>query len=118
MPLDDGGRLDQHHRVQTARPQSVEPDPEQAVDRKQSGPTRPLAAKNVQLMTEGEVLQFHNRPATESAGENRRRWNARCLSMPSDTMAANPKTLDFSLASEFLVGRACASSSTGSTTGP
>ena len=24
-------------------------------------PTRPLAAKNVQLMTEGEVLQFHNR---------------------------------------------------------
>ena len=56
MPLDDRGRLDQHHRVQTARPQSVEPDPEQAVDREQPGPTRPLATKNVQLMTEGEVL--------------------------------------------------------------
>ena len=56
MPLDDGGRFDQHHRFQTARPQSVEPDPEQAIDRKQPWPTRPLATKNVQLMTEGENL--------------------------------------------------------------
>ena len=47
---------DQNHRLQTARPQSVEPDPEQAVDRKQPGSTRPLATKNVQLMTEGEDL--------------------------------------------------------------
>jgi hypothetical protein len=57
MPLDNGGRLDQHHRVQTARPQSVDPDPQQAIDREQSGPTRPLAAKNMQLMTESEVFQ-------------------------------------------------------------
>src|ERR1035437_2731364 len=56
VPLDDGGRLDQHHHLQTARPQSVEQDPEQAVESKQLGPTRPLAAKNVQLMTQGEVL--------------------------------------------------------------
>ena len=34
-------------------------------------PTRPLAAKNVQLMTEGEVLQFHNRPTAESARKHR-----------------------------------------------
>jgi hypothetical protein len=51
----DGGQLDQHHRVQTA-PQTAEPDPEHAVDSEQPGPTRPLAAKNVQLVTEGEVL--------------------------------------------------------------
>jgi hypothetical protein len=56
VPLDDGGGLDQHQRVQTARPYSVEPDPEQAVNREQPGPTRPLAVKNMQLMTEGEVL--------------------------------------------------------------
>jgi hypothetical protein len=56
MPLNDGGRFDQHHRFQTPRPQSEEPNPEQAVDREQPGPTRPLATKNVQLMTEGEVL--------------------------------------------------------------
>jgi len=51
VPLDDGGRLDQHHHVQTPRPQSVKPDPEQAVDGEQPEPTRPLAAKNVQLVT-------------------------------------------------------------------
>jgi hypothetical protein len=56
VPLDHRCRLDQHHRVQTARPQSVEQDPEQAVDREQPEPTRPLAAKNVQLVTECEVL--------------------------------------------------------------
>ena len=102
MPLDDGGWLDQHHRVQTARPQSIEPDPEQAVDRKQPEPTRPLAAKNVQLMTEGEVLQFHHRPATESAGKPR---DDRSLELKhaGDTTAAHPKTLDFSLLSEFSV---------------
>ncbi len=56
MPLDDGGRFDQHHRFQTARPQSVEPDPEQAIDRKQPGPTRPLATKNMQLMAQSKNL--------------------------------------------------------------
>ena len=56
MPLDDGGWLDQHHRLQATRPQSIKPDPEQAVDREQPGPTRPLATKNAQLMAEGEVL--------------------------------------------------------------
>jgi len=52
MPLDDGGRLDQHHHLQTTRLQSVEPNPEQPVDREQPGPTRPLATKNAQLMME------------------------------------------------------------------
>src|SRR5713226_7234297 len=33
VPLDHRCGLDQHHRLQTARPQSVEPDPERAVDR-------------------------------------------------------------------------------------
>ena len=68
MPLDDGGRLDQHHRVQTVRPQSVEPDPEQAVKRKQPRPTRPLATKNMQLMTESEVIQFQERPDCGTGG--------------------------------------------------
>jgi hypothetical protein len=56
MPLNDGGRLDQDHRIQTARPYSVEPDPEQPIDREPARPTRALAAKNMQLMTEGKVL--------------------------------------------------------------
>src|SRR5208283_4717491 len=56
VPLDDGGRLDQHHHLQTAWPQSVEQDPEQAVDREQPEPTPLLPAKNMQLMMEREVL--------------------------------------------------------------
>jgi|ERR1700693_3345710 hypothetical protein len=48
--------LDQDHRFQTAWPQSVEQDPEQAVESRQPEPTRPPAAKNVQLVTEREVL--------------------------------------------------------------
>jgi hypothetical protein len=94
--------LDQHHRLQTARPQSVEHDPEQPVEGKQPEPTRPLAAKNVQLMTEGEVLQLHNRPATESACKPR---NDRSLELihAGETTAAHAKTLDFSLLSEFSV---------------
>ena len=35
------------------------------------GRSRPLATKNVQLMTQGEVLQFQHRTTTESAGNNR-----------------------------------------------
>ena len=63
-------RLNQHHRVQTTRPQSVEPDPEPAVENEQSEPTRPLATRHVQLVTQSEVLQFHNRATPESAGNN------------------------------------------------
>ena len=56
VPLDHCCRLDQHHQLQTAWPQSVEQDPEQTVEGKQPEPTRPLAAKNAQLMTEGQIL--------------------------------------------------------------
>ncbi len=105
MPLDHRCRLDQHHRLQTKRPQSVKPDPEQTVDREQPEPTRPLAAKIVQLMTEGEVLQLHNRPTTESAYQPR---NDRSLELihAGETRAANAKTLDFSPLSEFSVATA------------
>src|ERR1035437_589941 len=53
-------------------------------------------------MTEGEVLQLHNRPATESACKPR---NDRSLELihAGETTAAHAKTLDFSLLSEFSV---------------
>src|SRR5208337_4420891 len=102
VPLDDGSRLDHHHHLQTEWPQSVEQDPEQAVDREQPQPTRPLAAKNMQLMTQGEVLQLHNRPTTESASKptddrSHERKHA------GDIASVNPKTPDSSALSEFLV---------------
>ena len=58
MPLDHRCRLDQDHHLQTAGPQSVEPDPEQAVDREQPEPTGSLSAENGQLMSKGENLEF------------------------------------------------------------
>ena len=67
--------------------------------------TRPLAAKNVQLVTERGVLEFHNRPATESAYKPR---NDRSLERKhaGDVKPVILKTLDFSLISEFSVGTA------------
>jgi hypothetical protein len=53
-----------------------------------------LAAKNMQLMTESEVLQFHNGSATEARGE-RRDDGTRMLKHAENTMAVNPKTLGF-----------------------
>jgi hypothetical protein len=54
-------------------------------------------------MTKSEVLQFHNGSATESAGE-RRDDGTHMFKHAENTMAANPKTLEFSVRSEFSVG--------------
>ena len=67
-----------------------------------TGPTRPLAAKNMQLMTEGEVLQFQNRPAAQSAGDQGDDPTREFIHA-ADITEANPKTLYFSALSEFLV---------------
>jgi hypothetical protein len=56
VPLDDGGGLDQHNRVGTARPYSIEPNPEQPIAGKRLGSTWPLPAKYMQLMTERKDL--------------------------------------------------------------
>src|ERR1700722_16832773 len=57
----------------------------------------------MQLMTEGEVLQFQNGPTAEPAGNNRDD-GAHMFKHPENTMAVNPKTLGFSALSEFSVG--------------
>ena len=102
VPLDDRCcRLDQQHHLAT-RPEPVEPDPEQAVDCDQPGPTPPLATKNVQLVTEGEVIQFQNRPTAESEGKNPDDGTHE-LKHAENTTAAHPKTLDSSERAEFLV---------------
>jgi hypothetical protein len=80
------------------------PDPKQAVDRKQPGPTGPLARKNVQLMTEGEVLYS----STTSRLRNRRatpeRVERTSLSISEHYGRESKKTLRFSALSEFPAG--------------
>jgi putative transposase len=58
--------------------------------------------KNVQLMTEGKVLQLQSGPTAESAGKHRDDRTHE-LEHAGDTTAANSRTLDFSQLSEFLV---------------
>jgi hypothetical protein len=89
--------------VSRQRPQLIEPGPQETIDRDQSEPTWPLAAKNMQLMTESEVLQFQNGPTAETAG-NSRDDGTRMFKHTQNTMVVNPKTLDFPQLSEFLVG--------------
>jgi hypothetical protein len=85
MPLEDGGQLNQHHHLKTARPQSVEPDPEQAVDRDQSEPTRPLATQNV-AADEGE----QGSPISERLGDGIGRARAATMERTCSSM---PRTL-------------------------
>jgi len=61
-----------------------------------------LATKNVQLVTQGEVLEFQNRPTAESAGKNRAEGTHE-LKHARNTTAARLITRDFSARSEFLV---------------
>ena len=82
VPLDHGGQLDQRHRVQTAWPQSVEPDPEQAVERKQSCPAPAADNEERAACHEGRGSPFQNGPNTESAG-NSETIERTSLSMPA-----------------------------------
>ncbi len=50
---DDGVRLDHDDDVQAARPQTIEPDPEEPVDAGQPGLGRPFALEHQQLMAKG-----------------------------------------------------------------
>jgi hypothetical protein len=56
----------------------------------------------MQLVTEGKVLQFQNSPTAETA-RNGRDDGTRMFKHAQNTMAAEPKTLDFSALSEFSV---------------
>jgi hypothetical protein len=53
-------------------------------------------------MTEDEVLQFQNRPAAQSAGDQGDDPTREFIHA-ADITEANPKTLYFSALSEFLV---------------
>ena len=71
VPLDDGGRLDQHHHLQTAWPQSVEPSPEQAVATTKPRSAGPLPMENGQLMPESQHLQFQGDATPKPEGDQR-----------------------------------------------
>jgi len=69
MPMNDGRRLDQDQGLETARPESVQPDPEHAVTGAKTQPPRALAPEYTQLMAEGDDLQFQRGSATKTEGQ-------------------------------------------------
>ena len=69
MPLDDGGRLNQHHRFQTARPQSVELDPQEPIYGEESPTARMLAMQDRHLVTQRDDLEFQFHAAPKPATE-------------------------------------------------
>jgi hypothetical protein len=68
VPLDDGCRFDQHDGVQAARPQPVQPDPQQAVERREPRTTTSSASSvrllNWQTYKEQIAEMSSNMPAT------------------------------------------------------
>jgi hypothetical protein len=58
MPLDHGGRLHQHHQVETPRPYSIEAEPPQPIDGAQLHAAALLAMQDRHLVTKRDELQF------------------------------------------------------------
>jgi len=69
MPVDYGCRLDQHHGVESLRPGSVQPNPEQPVGREELRPARALPAQDGHLVSQGDDLEFQRGPAAQPQRE-------------------------------------------------
>jgi hypothetical protein len=61
MPLNHGGRLHHYDHLQESRPQAVEPDPNQAINREKLGASGPLAAQNGKLVAKRYDLYLRGR---------------------------------------------------------
>src|SRR5208337_628930 len=105
MPFNDRCRLDQHHHFQTARPQSVEPDPQEPIYGDESPTARMLAMQDRHLVTQRDDLKFQFHAAPKPTSEPREECRDVC-EHARDTTAVILKTLDIPALSEFSVGTA------------
>ena len=69
MPLNHGGGLHQHEDIQESRPHAVEPDPNQAIDRKKLSASGTPAAQDGELMPERNDLELQFYAAAKPTGE-------------------------------------------------
>jgi hypothetical protein len=69
VPLHHGGWLNQHHHIEAARPQPIQPDPEQAVEREEPRAAGTLAPQDRQLAAERKDLKLRFRTAAKPAAE-------------------------------------------------
>ena len=76
MPLDHGGRLDQHHGLQGLWPNPVKPHPEKPVGAEEFRATRALAPQDRHLMPKGDEFQFQRGAATKTKREQMGYWGS------------------------------------------
>jgi hypothetical protein len=69
MLLNDGGRLHHHDHLQESRPQSIEPDPNQAINPKNRGASGLPAAQDGELVAERYDLELQFDAAAKPTGE-------------------------------------------------
>ena len=69
MPLDHGGRLNQHHGLQGLWPNPVKPHPEEPVGAEEFRAARALAPQDRHLMPKGDEFQFQRGAATKTKRE-------------------------------------------------
>ena len=100
MPLDDRCRLDQDHGAQAARPEPVEPDPEEAIDREEPRTAAPLSLENHQLMAQGDDLQLQGGAAAKATAEQRPEGGEKG-EHPANATATSQRILGFRWCTEF-----------------
>ena len=79
MPAHRGVRLDEGERPETARPEAVEPYPEEALAATETEPFAVSGSSHRQLLTQSEALQVQDGTASEEAGEGGEQREEQCV---------------------------------------
>jgi hypothetical protein len=66
VPPHHGGRLDEHHRVNAAGPETIEQNPEYSVEPTQPDPGLAVTSKNFQLVAESHHLELQIGTSSEA----------------------------------------------------
>ena len=69
MPLNHSGRFHHYDHLQESWPQTVEPDPNQPINREKLGASGALAAKDGELVAERYNLELQFYPAAKPTDE-------------------------------------------------
>lgn len=103
MPAHAGIRLEQGEGVNTAGPNTVEPNPEQALVTPEARPSVTLGGKRCQLLMQREDLEVEKGAASEQAGEGGEQYGLH----PPNAIALYQETSTKSASRRFVVRTPC-----------
>ncbi len=78
VPAYQGVRVEDGECLETARPEAVEPDPEEALAATETEPFAASGSDHCQLLTQSEDLQVKDGTAPEQAGQGGEQGDRRC----------------------------------------